>query len=100
MASRDGRARLVPISRESDMRLAVVLVAGALAAACATPAPGDASAAGADSGKVCKRITPTDSNMPQRICRTKEEWAALDREGQKGVEEFERARDEAASVGQ
>jgi hypothetical protein len=80
------------------MRLAVVLVAGVLAA-CATPASDDASSA-ADSGKICKRITATDSNMPQRVCRTKEEWAALDKQGQQGVQDFERARDEINSVGQ
>jgi hypothetical protein len=80
------------------MRLAVVLVAVALAA-CATPASDDASAA-TESEKVCKRITATDSNMPQRICRTKEEWTALDKQGQQGVQDFERARDEINSVGQ
>ncbi len=80
------------------MRLAIVLIAGCLAA-CATPASTGASAAD-ESGKTCKRITSTDSNMPQRVCHTKEEWAAIEKQGRADVEEFERARDDATPRGQ
>jgi uncharacterized lipoprotein YajG len=81
------------------MRLVVVLFAGMLAA-CATPASNDTGVATAESDQVCKRVTATGSNMPQRDCRTKEEWAAFDKQGQAGVGEFERARDEIAPGGQ
>ena len=32
-----------------------------------------------DKNKVCKRMTVTGSNMPQRVCSTPEEWAAYDK---------------------
>lgn len=80
------------------MRLAIALIAGMLTA-CATPASVGASAA-EEAGKTCKRITSTDSNMPQRVCHTKEEWAAIEKQGRSNVEEFERARDDAAPRGQ
>jgi len=80
------------------MRLAVILVAGLLSG-CATPVSSDkAESAGAD--KVCKRIAATGSNVTERVCRTREEWAAIDKQGQAGVSEFERARDEVAPAGQ
>lgn len=81
------------------MRLAVIVVVGAFAAACATSAPNDASIAAAQADKVCKRMTATGSNVPQSVCRTKEEWAAMDEQGRQGVEDFERARSEVNPVG-
>jgi hypothetical protein len=81
------------------MRLAVIVVVGVFAAACATPAPNDASTAAAQSDKVCKRMVATGSNMPQNVCHTKEEWAAMDKQGRQDVEDFERARSEVNPVG-
>jgi len=81
------------------MRLTVFLVAGILSA-CATPASNEMATASAESIKVCKRVAATGSNVPQRDCRTKEEWAAFDKQGQAGVGEFERARDEVSPIGQ
>ena len=80
------------------MRLAVILVAGLLSA-CATPVSNDKAAASAGADKVCKRIAMTGSNVTERVCRTREEWAAIDTQGQAGVSEFERARDEVAPAG-
>jgi hypothetical protein len=82
------------------MRLAVIVVVGALAAACATPAPDDASTAATQGERICKRMTATGSNMPQSVCHTKEEWAAMEKQGRQGVEDFDRARSEANPVGQ
>ena len=80
------------------MHLAVILVAGLLSA-CATPVSNDKAAASAGADKVCKRIAMTGSNVTERVCRTREEWAAIDKQGQAGVSEFERARDEVAPAG-
>jgi hypothetical protein len=82
------------------MRLAVIAVVGVLAAACATSVSNDASTAAAQGEKVCKRMTATGSNMPQSVCHTKEEWAAMDKQGRRDVEDFDRARSEANPVGQ
>ena len=84
------------------MRLAGVVLLGILAAACATTAPADTATAAKDdkAGKVCKRTTATGSNMPQSVCRTKEEWAAADKKGRESVEEFERARSEVNPLSQ
>ena len=73
------------------MRLAVILVAGLLSA-CASPVSNDKAAASAGADKVCKRIAMTGSNVTERVCLTREEWAAIDKQGQAGVSEFERAR--------
>jgi hypothetical protein len=37
--------------------------------------------------------------MPQKVCYTEEEWAAIDKAGQQGVEDFNRARGEVGTVG-
>jgi len=81
------------------MRLAVIVLIGAFAAACATPAPNDASTTAFQGEKVCKRMTATGSNMPQSVCHTKEEWAAMEKQGRQDVEDFERARSEVNPVG-
>jgi len=78
------------------MRLVIILVAGILSA-CATPAATDVAAAPDGDDKICKRVTATGSNVTKRDCRTQEEWAALDKQGQAGVSEFERMRDEVAA---
>ena len=81
------------------MRIAIVVVFAALSA-CATPASNDTSMATAASRQICKRTTATDSNVPQRVCHTKEEWAAREKQGQADIDAFERARDEVTSTGQ
>lgn len=81
------------------MRIAIVVLVAALAGACSTapepqgaqsatakPAaaqaakaqPAKAKQASAKSDRVCKKFTPTGSNMPQRVCHSKEEWAAIE----------------------
>jgi hypothetical protein len=78
------------------MRLAGIVAIAAFATACAASPPPDAATATAQADKICKRVTATGSNMPQNVCHTKEEWAAIDKQGQQGVEEFERARSEVS----
>ena len=34
--------------------------------------------------KICRRSTPTGSNLPRSVCRTKAEWAASDEAKRKG----------------
>ena len=82
------------------MRLAAIVLIGAFAAACATPAPdgAPATAAAPQGDKVCKRMTLTGSNMPQTQCRTEAEWAAVEKKGRKDVEEIERQLSETSSV--
>jgi len=81
------------------MRFAFVIGVAVLANGCATaPSGGEAATAGAE--QVCKRMTATGSNMPQKVCHTPDEWAAITAQGQEGVEEFERQRSEVNPVGQ
>jgi len=83
------------------MRVAAILFAGTLAAACATPAPDSTPIASAQGEKICKRVTLTGTNMPQTQCRTEAEWGAVEKKGRKDVEEIERALSEAnATTGQ
>ena len=78
------------------MRVAAYLVGALLAlGACATAPSGD-DAQVADN-KVCKSMQTTGSNMPSRVCRTKAEWAAFDKAGQKSVDDFERDRSNSGS---
>jgi hypothetical protein len=74
-----------------------VLATGS-AAACTTSSGNESNGAGRESAvnaeQVCKRMTPTGSSVPQRVCHTLQEWAAMERQGRADVEEFNRARDE------
>ena len=83
------------------MRFGVIVAVGILASACAT-SPGKTATAAADenAGKVCKRMTVIGSIMPQNVCRTEEEWAAIDKRGREGVEDFDRARREVSPLSQ
>jgi hypothetical protein len=81
------------------MRFGVIVAVGILASACATT-PEQKAAAEDNAGKVCKRMTVIGSIMPQNVCRTKEEWAAIDKQGREGVEDFDRARRELSPLGQ
>lgn len=98
------------------MRIAAGVFVLALVAGCATspspspsPSPGPAKAAApapqqaAQAGgpnatkaaddpnkRVCRRVTPTGSNMPQRDCATAAEWARRDAAGRAGAEEVKR----------
>ena len=73
-----------------------------LAGACAAPDVKQQSSAiqqsSAGAEQVCKRVTPTGSSLPQQVCHTPEEWAAMERQGRADVEEFDRQRSEANSV--
>ena len=75
------------------MRLASIALVAVFAAACATPAPsGDAPTEAAQAKKTCKRTMVMGSNVPQSICHTEEEWAAIAKRDQENVDDFERAR--------
>jgi hypothetical protein len=78
----------------------MVLGAG-FSAACATGAGEGAKTAAttADEGKVCKRMVATGSNMPQKVCYTPEEWAAIEKQGRQGVEDMDRARGQLGTAG-
>ncbi len=69
------------------MRLTLILFAGTLVAGCTTSAPKEATVSGE---QTCKSITLTGTNMPQTICHTEQEWAAIERKGRRDVEEIDR----------
>ena len=83
---------------DEDMRLAAIVLVGAFAAACATPAAENSSTAEVQGEKICKRLTITGSNMPQTQCRSEAEWAAVEKKGRKDVEEIERQLSETNAV--
>jgi hypothetical protein len=93
------------------MRIAIVVLVAALAGACATPseskgaqtAPAVATSAKAAPAKaastksatakedrVCKRTMVTGSVMPQSVCHSKEEWAAIEQRDREGSEDLTR----------
>lgn len=83
------------------MRLASIVLVAVFAAACATPAPsGDAPAETAQVKKTCKRTMVMGSNVPQSICHTEEEWAAVEKRDREDVDDFERARRTVGAVAQ
>ena len=77
------------------MRLAAIASIGMLAAACGTSPQETAAVSGE---QICKRITLTGTSVPQTMCHTKEEWAAIEKKGRKDVEEIERQLSEANAV--
>jgi len=83
------------------MRILMMAAATAtLLAACASePATDGTKVASAESGKICKSTTATGSNMPTRVCSTKAEWDKLDKQGQRGVDDFESAKETATTPG-
>lgn len=89
------------------MRLIAGVFVLAFAAGCATPAPeGAAKVAAAapakpvkvaakedpsdPNRKVCRRSTPTGSNMPQRTCATAAEWDKRDADNLRKQDEVNR----------
>lgn len=85
----------------------MVAAVATMLAACASTSPAagtkvasaDGTKPASESGKICKRMMSTGSNMPTRVCSTKEEWDQIDKQGQEGVEDFERARSNMNSAG-
>lgn len=53
-------------------------------------APVQASEIAAKPKKICKRLKATGSNVPQRVCSTKEEWDELERRALAEQEETKR----------
>jgi hypothetical protein len=88
------------IMRRPSVFIVVSGVALALGACAAAPAPEAGVQEVASDERVCKRITPTGSNMPQRVCQTAEQWAAAERAGRQGVEEMKRQNDALGTGGQ
>jgi hypothetical protein len=42
----------------------------------------------ADSGLICRRDTPPDTNIPRTICASKDSWAAFDERRRRETEEL------------
>lgn len=61
--------------------LAIILISG-----CSSSSQQQAS----NDGLICKMEKPTGSNIATRVCRTPEQIAALEKEGQKGVRDIQR----------
>lgn len=80
-----------------NVALAFALMFGACTAA---PDTGVIAAVSADASQICKRVTATGSNMPQRVCRTAEEWKDFERAGREGVEDMKRQTDALGTGGQ
>ncbi len=78
------------------MRLAAIVIIGVLAAACTSSAPRETAAASGE--QICKSITLTGTNVPQTMCHTEQEWAAIEKKGRRDVEEIERQLSEANAV--
>jgi hypothetical protein len=83
------------------MRIAIVVLVAAFAGACATPSeskgaqtgPAKATStksAAASGDRVCKRTMVTGSVMPQSVCHSKEEWAAIEQRDREGSEDLSR----------
>ncbi|HEX5006352.1 MAG TPA: hypothetical protein VFV70_04520 [Hyphomonadaceae bacterium] len=78
------------------MRLAAIALTGLVAAACTTPASKETAAASNE--QICKSITLTGTNVPQTMCHTAREWAAIEKKGRRDVEEIDRQLSEANAV--
>jgi hypothetical protein len=80
---------------------AYIALAGVLAltnAALAQTPPAAPSPSAQGQERICKRVTATGSNLSKRVCATAEEWAALDKKGREGADEFDRQRRESVGV--
>src|SRR5215475_13039526 len=101
------------------MRIATGIAIMALAAGCATtapgapapaapkpmaakaaPAPAPAKALAKDTGekKVCRTQTEIGSNFPKKTCKTAAEWAVIDKGNLEGVEAFKRDSQQSTGV--
>ncbi len=67
-----------------------MLLALTLAACASQPETGDGAQVADASGQICKRVTATGSNMPQRVCATAAEWDAREQAGRKNYENLRR----------
>lgn len=74
-----------------------VIVLTACASAPATE--GAAQVASAEGDKICRREAAMGSNMPQRVCKTREEWNAMSKQDEAGVDDFKRVQSEAGTPG-
>ena len=70
-----------------------VILLSACAGGQAVPPAGEQAAPAGD-GQICRRITPTGSNMAKSECATAAEWAEFDRESREGVDEMTRRREQ------
>lgn len=65
-------------------RIVCLAVLATLAACAAGPV---SESRGAAAERVCRKMTPTGSSLPERDCRTADEWAAADARAKAGVED-------------
>jgi hypothetical protein len=49
-------------------------------------------ASGANVGKICKTMTQTGSNFPQKVCSTQAEWDEFDKQARRSAEDFDAVR--------
>lgn len=82
------------------LALTAAFAAVVLTACASAPATeGGAEVASADGDKICRREAAMGSNMPQRVCKTREEWNATSKADQAGVDDFKRTQAEAGTPG-
>ncbi|MBU6319330.1 MAG: hypothetical protein KGS00_06720 [Alphaproteobacteria bacterium] len=87
------------MKRRHILSLVCVALGGGLVLSALAQSPPAAEAPPAPAAeRICKRVTATGSNLPKRVCATAEEWAALDRKGREGAEDFDRQRRESVGV--
>ncbi|MCP5144779.1 MAG: hypothetical protein H6978_08140 [Gammaproteobacteria bacterium] len=88
--------------------LALICVAAfaVLAAGCAGTPKGDGAntsnmVASADNNQECRTVARTGSNLPRKICRSKEMWEAIDNIERRNAEDYtQQIRSNAASMDQ
>jgi hypothetical protein len=71
------------LKKETDMKtlFSVMAVAALLGATACTTTSSDATElADADSAEVCRRVEEMGTNFPKRICMSKAEWDAVDKQ--------------------
>jgi len=74
---------------------AAFMLSGSLLAQTTTPAPAAPAAPAAahvKEKKVCRRQEVTGSIMPERVCHTTDEWAAIDEANRQNAQNFAAAR--------
>lgn len=72
-----------------------LIAASPLAAQASSPAAQVTPAAAPGDKKVCRRVEVTGSMMPERVCRTRAQWAAVN---DARVDNFYNARDRMKSA--
>jgi hypothetical protein len=78
---------------------AATFAAVILTACASAPATEGATQLASEEGKVCKREVATGSNMPQRVCKTREEWNATSKQDEAGIDDFRRIQSDAGTPG-